>query len=495
MLALQLSFIIGSSALLVLGFAARLARATCPTSWRYLSRPHLTVLSWVVFIALFITLGHAQVLEESAGAVELSTDGTSWRPAFIGETLPAQARVRTLNNGAARLELDAESYIQLDANTTLLRRASGYVLEAGSIYASASNLVVYVDIPTLRLDGEARFDVTDEVQRVAVFAGRVIASPQGRAVLLEPGQQFFRGASMTTASVSAYLERDPWYLNVVPVAGERAAVNAFAGRSELLFPGEDAWQAARLQAPFEVGMSARTGADSWLEVIFDNGNIVRLQADSQATFTTFDELEDGTRRTVIDLSRGVLWSVVEGEQQRFDIETIGLVAGVRGTTFRVDAATIGAATIDAAANGEADSASTLKVFEGTVVGVVDDTGTAVTADEAFNVIAGVSALERDELDAFNLTRDTVLEQTPEPRLQLNPDVRTIVLVDTELLEVRGRADNTNVLRVDGDLVPLAEDGSFQVTLTPAEGSSTITFELSNVARSAQTTITVVRQTP
>jgi hypothetical protein len=476
MLALRFSFTIGS-------------RALSGVDWRCLWLRYTHVL-WRQFVLIGLTLGvafglmlgatsYAQVLNAVSGAVELSTAGSSYRPAFEGESLPLDGRVRTLANGAVWLELNDESYIRLDGDTTLLRRASGYVLEAGSIYASASNLVIYVDIPTLRLDGEARFDVTDEVRRVAVFAGRVIASPQGSAVVLTPGQQFFRGADMDTAEVSAYLERDPWYLNIVPVASESALVNAFAGRSELLLPGEDTWQAASLQAPFEVGMSARTGADSWLEVTFDNANVVRLQADSQATFTSFDDLEDGTRRTVIDLSRGTLWSVVEGQQQRFDIETIGLVAGVRGTTFRVDAAGVGA--------------SAIKVFEGTVLGVVNGAGTEVAADEQFDPVAGVVPLEPDDLDAFNLARDVLLEQTPEPRLQLNPDVRTVVLVDTDNLLLQGRAINTDTLRVAGDVVSLADDGSFSVTLTPADGSSTVTFELTNAARSTVNTITIIRQ--
>lgn len=496
MFALRFSFVTGSSARFVLCSLAYWAYWVRQVGMGQVHMLRCVLLCGLVFMMTTMMTAQAQVLENASGAVELSTDGT-WRPAFEGETLPLEARLRTLTNGAAWLELDSQSYIRLDADTTLLRRASGYVLEVGSIYASASNLVIYVDIPTLRLDGEARFDVTDDVRRVAVFAGRVIASPQGRAVVLTPGQQFYRGVTMDTAEISAYLERDPWYLNIVPVASERAVVNAFAGRSELLLPGQDTWQAASLQAPFEVGVSARTGADSWLEVTFDNGNVVRLQADSQATFTSFDDLEDGTRRTVIDLSRGSLWSVVEGEQQRFDIETIGLVAGVRGTTFRVDAATDAAVdtVVDAVAGTANESSSIIKVFEGEVIGAVGGTGTVVEADEQFVAAVGIVPLELDALDAFNLRRDALLEQTPAPRLQLNPDVRTVVLVDTEALELRGRATDADILRVADNLVPLAEDGSFQVTLTPPEGSSTITFELSNAARSTTTNITVIRQAP
>jgi hypothetical protein len=135
------------------------------------------------------------------------------------------------------------------------------------------------------------------------------------------------------------------------------------------------------------------------------------------------------------------------------------------------------------------------VFEGEVIGAVGGTGTVVAADEQFAAAVGIVPLELDALDAFNLRRDALLEQTPAPRLQLNPDVRTVVLVDTEALELRGRATDADILRVADNLVPLAEDGSFQVTLTPPEGSSTITFELSNAARSTTTNITVIRQAP
>ncbi|MEM7738811.1 MAG: FecR domain-containing protein [Deinococcota bacterium] len=425
-------------------------------------------------------VAQGQELIDLQGIVEIS-DGGAWRPAFDNTILAEGDRLRTLTNGAVRLQLDDERYLRLHRDTVIERLPSGYSLEQGSLYGSGRNIVIFMDIPALRLDGEARFDVDGASRRVASFAGTAVASPQGTAILLTPGQQFFRVDETSDVEVSEYFERDPWYLNIVPVEDDGSTINASNGEAEILLAGEAEWQPASLQSGFNLGMSARTGPDSWLELLFESGNIIRLQADTQATFTNYEDLEDGSRRTVLNLSRGTLWSVVEGERERFEIETVGLVAGVRGTTFRTDAATAG---------GEAQ----IKVFEGNIIGLVDGIGTSILEGQQFDPEEGVEVLEPDALDEFNLTRDELLQNAVTPQIQFDPNVSTFILVDTEVLELRGQSQDTLELVVNNVIIPVADDGTFNFTLSPPEGTTEITVIARNEAFSIQNVITVTRST-
>ncbi len=421
-----------------------------------------------------------QELVNLQGVVEIS-DGGAWRPAFDNTAFTEGSRLRTLNNGSVRVQLDDERYIRLHHNTGIERLPSGYSLEQGSLYGSGRNIVIFMGIPALRLDGEARFDVDGTRRRVASFAGTTVASPQGTAVLLRPGQQFYRVDDASDIEVSEYFERDPWYLNIVPVEGDKSTINAANGQADVLLTGEADWQLASLQSDFNLGTSARTGSDSWLELLFASGNIIRFQADTQATFTTYEDLEDGSRRTVLNLSRGTLWAVVEGERERFEIETVGLVAGVRGTVFRVDAAS-------------EDEAAQIKVFDGEVIGLVDGAGTSIAKNQQFNPEAGVETLEPDALDAFNLARDELLQNAVTPQVQFEPNVSTFILVDTEVLELRGQSQDTLELLVNDEVVPVADDGTFSFTLSPPEGTTEITVVARNEALSSQNNITVTRST-
>ncbi|MEM6431285.1 MAG: FecR family protein [Deinococcota bacterium] len=455
-----------------------LPKGTLPPVRRKNTRLNLGLLCVLLAASSGLALG--QELVNVQGVVEIS-DGGAWRPVFDTTILAEGERLRTLTNGAVQIQLDDERYIRLHRDTVIARSASGYSLEQGNLYASGRNIVIFMDIPALRLDGEARFDVDGASRRVATFAGTTVASPQGTAVLLSPGQQFFRADETSTVEVSEYFERDPWYLNIVPVDEGGSTINALNGSAEVLLAGEADWQPASLQSGFNLGMSARTGPDSWLELLFESGNIIRLQADTQATFTNYEDLEDGSRRTVLNLSRGTLWTVVEGERERFEVETVGLVAGVRGTTFRTDAASEGAT-------------AQIKVFEGNVVGLVEGVGTSIVQDQQFDPDAGVEVLEPDELDAFNLTRDSVLENAATPQLQFELDVNTFILVDTDVLELRGRSQDTVDLVIDGDVFPVNDDGTFSLVLTPPEGTTDIVIIARNEALSSQSIITVTRNT-
>ena len=99
-----------------------------------------------------------------------------------------------------------------------------------------------------------------------------------------------------------------------------------------------------------------TGADSRMEIKFSDASVLRMGSKAKLKLT---EAHFGggaaKRKMTARLFFGNLWakvtSVIQGEQ-KFQVETENAVAGVRGTTFRVDANT--------------DKSVLVRVFAGTV---------------------------------------------------------------------------------------------------------------------------------
>jgi hypothetical protein len=234
---------------------------------------------------------------------------------------------------------------------------------------------------------------------VAVFEGEALFSRAGELVIVEPGEQLVFSLEDEGVLKSAYFERDPWYRGLAALASGRGTVESFYGQVQLGEQG--AWRDAALGDILTPGMSARTGERAWLELRFDDGNLIRLQAQSEITLKQLADYSDGSRRTVLELHRGSVWAVVETKGQPFEIETPGLVAGVRGTKLR----------LDAAENGRPPR---LKVFEGVVVGMTDTWGESVQAGESFTPEEGVAALEPDSSDTFNLKLDEVPPEERDP---------------------------------------------------------------------------------
>jgi hypothetical protein len=111
--------------------------------------------------------------------------------------------------------------------------------------------------------------------------------------------------------------------------GRAQRARAGGGRSDLR-PG----------APLIQGDTIETRAASRLEIRFSDGSVLRLGPSSKLQLT--QALFGGPARRKLNarLFFGKLWakvvSVIQGEQ-KFEVETENAVAGVRGTTFRVDA--------------------------------------------------------------------------------------------------------------------------------------------------------------
>ncbi|MDH5680958.1 MAG: FecR domain-containing protein [Spirochaetota bacterium] len=80
----------------------------------------------------------------------------------------------------------------------------------------------------------------------------------------------------------------------------------------------------------------KTGDNSLLELIFDDGSLLQLQSNSVMSLREFEYSRKG-RAVNLNLKKGSLYTVVArlGKKGRFQISTVSAVVGVRGTEFYV----------------------------------------------------------------------------------------------------------------------------------------------------------------
>jgi hypothetical protein len=124
------------------------------------------------------------------------------------------------------------------------------------------------------------------------------------------------------------------------------ATRSAAGKTEKLVPG----------APVIEGDLLETQRRTRLEVKLADGSLLRLGPTSRVTLESaaFGKSPE-ERKVSAKLLAGKIWANVAravGGEARFEVRTGNAVAGVRGTTFRVDAAT--------------DRSVVVKVYSGTV---------------------------------------------------------------------------------------------------------------------------------
>jgi ferric-dicitrate binding protein FerR (iron transport regulator) len=123
--------------------------------------------------------------------------------------------------------------------------------------------------------------------------------------------------------------------------GKTAQVSALEGSATKAHGGASA--SLKVGAPLAQGDTVETADDSRLELKFSDASVLRMGSKAKLQLT---EAHFGggpaKRKMTAKLFFGNLWakvtSVIQGEQ-KFQVETENAVAGVRGTTFRVDAHT------------------------------------------------------------------------------------------------------------------------------------------------------------
>ena len=172
-----------------------------------------------------------------------------------------------------------------------------------------------------------------------------------------------------------------------PAAGAQprtAQISSLEGRAQRT-RASGARSELRVGVPVDQGDTIETREGSRLEIRFSDGSVLRLGPSSRLQLAEAHFGGSAARRKLnARLFFGRLWakvtSVIQGDQ-KFQIETENAVAGVRGTTFRVDA--------------NADKSVLVRVYDGSVA-VGKGASAAVQPGEEGREVPGPQEVTREE---------------------------------------------------------------------------------------------------
>jgi len=163
----------------------------------------------------------------------------------------------------------------------------------------------------------------------------------------------FRGVTLIAALVAVGLLGYTAHAGKTPVAGKVTFLKGKAQRG----PGpEGPWKRLKKNKKVNVGEYIKTEDDSRLELRFVDDSVVRVAANS--LFHVADasvDVKRKDRKVSAALVAGKAWakvSTVVGSENKFEVKTENAVAGVRGTTFRIESLE--------------DKATLIKVYAGAV---------------------------------------------------------------------------------------------------------------------------------
>jgi len=289
----------------------------------------------VLLCMLVITTAHSQsLLFTSSGITELKRN-QQWSPAGQNSQLDINQSIRTLQ-GSATIKLDFGT-LKLDQNTEIEYSSEGFRLIAGRAYLDGRARFVS-DYTRLFAQGKSRFDVLEGIFRAANIEGSIDYLDRTNAFKrLGSGQQITSEADKLSFGV--FFEHDPWYQKRATINVKEASVLDFQGRADYWVNG--AWQSISIGQVIAGGDRIQTHESTWLELKTDD-NLIRLQSNTELELVELesalvgpDDTASLEETTALNLIKGSIWLVVESENQNFQISTPGLIAGTRGTTFRV----------------------------------------------------------------------------------------------------------------------------------------------------------------
>ena len=336
--------------------------------------------SAVLLPALGSALAAPSVVREVQGSVEQQLG--VWQPVQVGQTIENALRVGSgralLQSGEGQLLLSSGSMLRINQNEPELLSRQFYLTGKNSFYSQSVHF---------SSDGRLRLDLTGPTQRLAVIAGQVRVAVGTQVSMLRAGQQY----DFASKKISAFAERDPWYLSRFVGEGE-ARVQATSGPVTI----QDAAQSGSLPAPrpaaldelLSAGQQLITGAAAWAEVGFTGGGYLRLQPGSALSVLSIDRValgESSKREVALQLTRGSVWNVVARGQGGYQITTPTITTAVRGTVFRVDAGGL------------------VKVFEGQVA--LPGSDVLLTSGQQRTSGGEVQPLVVDAVDEFNQALD------------------------------------------------------------------------------------------
>lgn len=137
------------------------------------------------------------------------------------------------------------------------------------------------------------------------------------------------------------------------VAGK---VSFLKGKAERADSAEGPWKSLKRNQPVHLGDFVRTLEDSRLELKFSDGSVMRMAAASTMQINDAKvDVKKQERNVSATLVAGKAWAKVSSmvsSDNKFEVKTENAVAGVRGTTFRI--------------NASEDKSTLIKVYAGAV---------------------------------------------------------------------------------------------------------------------------------
>lgn len=348
---------------------------------------------FVVLVLSMLILSYAQsqtVTFSSTGLSEIKRT-QQWSPTGQTSELALNQSLRILQ-GSATLSLSSGT-LKLDENTELEYSAEGFKLVKGQAYLEGSTTFNAGSYSFLA-EGKSRLDQVGGIFRIANLEGVISYTNQaGELWRLGQGQQMT--VEPASLSIGAFFEYDPWYKARETLSLKEATVLGYLGQAA--YWTNNSWQSVSLNQMLAAGDRLKTQEDSWLELKTDQ-NLIRLQANTELELVKLESTqlnlgEEGSQQEntlALNLISGSVWLVIESENQNLQITTPGLIAGARGTTFRVIADTFD---------------PTIKAFDGIVYGVTGFATVNIPERKQFGTQTGLVDLVIDDTDQFNLDKD------------------------------------------------------------------------------------------
>ncbi len=400
--------------------------------------------------ALLTNSAAALELTDIQGKVEVKT-ANGWVAAQKGVyngsgSLRTRLGQTLLENAGGRLKLGSQSSLELRKGEPALISGQGYLEGPLSGFVGGIHF-------RLERGSRARLDVVGPLSRLAVLEGKVnLYSSKLKNLNLGAGQSL----NLVSAVQSAYTEEaKPWYLEKLAGLGA-VRLEAFKGtvQRQNAEPPNSPWQSMQASDSLEGEGVVRTGDASWAELGFEGGGYLRLGAQGRLRVLGLEKLVGGQRKVILMLEQGSAWNVVEKGKGNYELRTATLVAGVRGTVFRVD------------------SSGLLKVLEGQVAASTKEGEQAVpTGQQVQNGLRG--ALVLDAVDRFNLERDRLRGAA----LKLEGGLPTQTVRRDLKLEFVTNPDAEVSLKVGSQTVKLTPDPSGTVVYQPSLSEGEVALEL------------------